>query len=54
MHHHPVEYGFGSAVYWLAVTILDILGVVAISHGLAVFATAAVRHGMIRLPERWL
>jgi sterol desaturase/sphingolipid hydroxylase (fatty acid hydroxylase superfamily) len=57
VRHHPVEYLLTSAFYWLAVLVLDIpLGVVLI-HGLAVFGTAAVQHGNIRLPERlerWL
>jgi sterol desaturase/sphingolipid hydroxylase (fatty acid hydroxylase superfamily) len=51
LRHHPVEYLLTSVVYWLAVLVLDIpLGVV-LSHGLAVFGTAAVQHGNIRLPE---
>jgi sterol desaturase/sphingolipid hydroxylase (fatty acid hydroxylase superfamily) len=57
VRHHPVEYVLASAVYWLAVIVLDIPAVVVLSHGLAVFGTAAVQHGNIRLPlglERWL
>ncbi len=42
VRHHPIEYVLGSAVYWLAVIVLDIPAVVVISHGLAVFGTAAV------------
>jgi len=57
VRHHPVEYLLASAASWLAVLVLDIpLGIV-VSHGLAVFGTAAVQHGNIRLPERlerWL
>ena len=37
--------------------VLGIPGIVVLSHGLAVFGTAAVQHGNIRLPEwleRWL
>jgi sterol desaturase/sphingolipid hydroxylase (fatty acid hydroxylase superfamily) len=57
VRHHPIEYVFASAVYWLAVFLLDVPIVVVVSHGLAVFGTAAIQHGNIRLPERverWL
>jgi len=57
VRHHPVEYLLTSAVYRLAVLVLDIPVGIVLSHGLAVFATAAVQHGNIRLPERldrWL
>jgi sterol desaturase/sphingolipid hydroxylase (fatty acid hydroxylase superfamily) len=57
VRHHPVEYLLASLVYWLAVIVLEIPAVVVLTHGLAVFATAAVQHGNIRLPERlerWL
>jgi sterol desaturase/sphingolipid hydroxylase (fatty acid hydroxylase superfamily) len=57
VRHHPIEYVFASAVYWLAVLLLDVPVVVVLSHGLAVFGMAAVQHGNIRLPEwleRWL
>jgi sterol desaturase/sphingolipid hydroxylase (fatty acid hydroxylase superfamily) len=57
VRHHPVEYLFASAVYWLAVIVLDIPAIVVLSHGLAVFAASAVQHGNIRLSEwqeRWL
>jgi sterol desaturase/sphingolipid hydroxylase (fatty acid hydroxylase superfamily) len=53
VRHHPFEYLPASLIYWLAVILLDIPAVVVLSHGLAVFATAAVQHGNIRLPE-WL
>jgi sterol desaturase/sphingolipid hydroxylase (fatty acid hydroxylase superfamily) len=52
VRHHPVEYLLGSGVYWLAVIALDVPAVVVLSHGLAVFAMAAVQHGNIKLPER--
>jgi sterol desaturase/sphingolipid hydroxylase (fatty acid hydroxylase superfamily) len=57
VRHHPVEYVINSAVYWLAILVLGVPAAVALSHGLAVFSTAAVQHGNIRLPgriERWL
>jgi sterol desaturase/sphingolipid hydroxylase (fatty acid hydroxylase superfamily) len=57
VRHHPIEYVLASAVYWFAVLVLDVPALVALVHGLAVFATAAVQHGNIRLPERlerWL
>ena len=57
MRHHPIEYGFCSAVCWLAVFLLDVPVVVVVSHGLAVFGMASLQHGNIRLPEwveRWL
>jgi len=57
VRHHPIEYGFCSAVCWLAVFLLDVPVVVVVSHGLAVFGTAAIQHGNARLPdqvERWL
>jgi sterol desaturase/sphingolipid hydroxylase (fatty acid hydroxylase superfamily) len=57
VRHHPVEYVPASGVYWLAVLVLGIPAAVVLSHGLAAFATAAVQHGNVRLPERlerWL
>jgi len=57
VRHHPVEYLLSSAVYWLAALVLDVPVDVVLSHGLAVFGTAAVQHANIRLPERlerWL
>jgi len=53
VRHHPIEYVLASAVYWLAVIVLDVPVVVVVSHGLAVFGTAAIQHGNVRLPE-WL
>ena len=57
VRHHPVEYLLASSVYWFAIILLDVPTIVVLSHGLAVFATAAGQHGNIRLPERlerWL
>jgi sterol desaturase/sphingolipid hydroxylase (fatty acid hydroxylase superfamily) len=57
VRHHPIEYVVASAVYWLALLVLDVPVVVVLTHGLAVFGMAAVQHGNIRLPEgveRWL
>jgi len=57
VRHHPIEYVVASAVYWLAVLVLGIPAIVMLSYGLTVFATAAIQHGNIRLPERverWL
>jgi sterol desaturase/sphingolipid hydroxylase (fatty acid hydroxylase superfamily) len=57
VRHHPVEYLLASTVYWIAVILLDVPMFVVLIHGLAVFGTAAVQHGNIRLPERvepWL
>ena len=57
VRHHPVEYVLASGFYWLAVMVLDIPAIVALTHGLAVFGTASVQHGNIRCPEwleRWL
>jgi sterol desaturase/sphingolipid hydroxylase (fatty acid hydroxylase superfamily) len=57
VRHHPIEYVVCSAVYWLAVLLLDVPIVVVLSHGLAVFGMASIQHGNIRLPEwleRWL
>jgi sterol desaturase/sphingolipid hydroxylase (fatty acid hydroxylase superfamily) len=57
VRHHPIEDVPLSALYWLAVLVLDVPAAVVISYGLAVFVTAAVQHGNIRLPEwveRWL
>jgi sterol desaturase/sphingolipid hydroxylase (fatty acid hydroxylase superfamily) len=51
VRHHPIEYLLASAVYWLAVLVLDIPAVAALVHGLTVFALAAVQHGNIRLPQ---
>jgi sterol desaturase/sphingolipid hydroxylase (fatty acid hydroxylase superfamily) len=57
VRQHPVEYLLGSAVLWSTVIALNIPGFVWVTYGLAVFATDAVQHGNIRLPERlerWL
>ena len=57
VRHHPLEYLFGSLVYWLAIIVLDVPAAVVLSHGLAVFGMAALQHGNVRLPERleaWL
>ncbi len=57
VRHHPVEYVLASAFYWLAVIVLGIPAIVALTHGLAVFGMAAIQHGNVRLPERldrWL
>jgi sterol desaturase/sphingolipid hydroxylase (fatty acid hydroxylase superfamily) len=57
VRHHPIEYLFASAIYWIALLVLDIPAVVVLSHGVVTFAAAAVQHGNIRLPERlerWL
>ncbi len=53
VRQHPVEYVLASAVYWLAVIVLDIPAIVWLTYGFAVFATDAIQHGNIRLPE-WL
>jgi sterol desaturase/sphingolipid hydroxylase (fatty acid hydroxylase superfamily) len=53
VRHHPIEYVLASAVYWLAVIVLDIPAIVVLSHSLVVFAAAALTHGNISLPE-WL
>jgi sterol desaturase/sphingolipid hydroxylase (fatty acid hydroxylase superfamily) len=52
VRHHPLEYTLASMVYWLAVLLFDVPVVVVLSHGLVVFAMAAVQHGNIRLPHR--
>jgi sterol desaturase/sphingolipid hydroxylase (fatty acid hydroxylase superfamily) len=57
VRHHPVEYLLASAVYWTALLVLGVPAIIVLSYGLALFATAAVQHGNIRLPEsleRWL
>jgi sterol desaturase/sphingolipid hydroxylase (fatty acid hydroxylase superfamily) len=57
VRHHPIEYVLASGVYWIAVIVLDVPVVVVVVHGLAVFGTASIQHGNIRLPEwleRWL
>jgi len=53
VRHHPIEYLIASAIYWLVVLALDIPVIIVLSHGLTVFAAAAVTHGNIRLPG-WL
>ena len=53
VRHHPIEYFFATGFYWLAVLALDIPVAIMASHGLTVFAAAAVTHGNIRLPQ-WL
>ena len=57
IRHHPIEYLLTSGFYWIIVVALDIPAFVVLSHGLAVFGTAALQHGNLRLPqplERWL
>jgi len=53
VRQHPGEYMLTSAVYWIAVIVLGIPAIVMLTHGLSQFATAAITHGNIRLPE-WL
>ncbi|MBV8118535.1 MAG: sterol desaturase family protein [Alphaproteobacteria bacterium] len=53
VRQHPGEYVLISAAYWIAVIVLGIPAIVALSHSLTVFAAAAITHGNIRLPE-WL
>jgi sterol desaturase/sphingolipid hydroxylase (fatty acid hydroxylase superfamily) len=53
VRHHPIEYLIAAAFYWLALLALDVPVAVVTSHGLAVFAAAALTHGNTRLPE-WL
>jgi len=50
---HPGEYLLASAAYWIAVIVLGIPAIVMLTHGLSMFAAAAITHGNIRLPE-WL
>lgn len=53
VRHHPIEYLIAAAFFWLAVVVLGIPPVFVLTHMLTVFATAAVTHGNISLPE-WL
>jgi sterol desaturase/sphingolipid hydroxylase (fatty acid hydroxylase superfamily) len=53
VRHHPIEYLIATTVYWLAVLALGIPVIIVLSHGVAVFAAAALTHGNISLPE-WL
>jgi sterol desaturase/sphingolipid hydroxylase (fatty acid hydroxylase superfamily) len=53
VRHHPIEYVLATGFYWVAVLALDIPVVVVLTHGLTVFAAAAITHGNTRLPE-WL
>ena len=53
VRHHPIEYLLATGFYWLAVLALDIPVAVVLTHGLAVFAAAAVTHGNARFPQ-WL
>jgi sterol desaturase/sphingolipid hydroxylase (fatty acid hydroxylase superfamily) len=50
LRHHPAEYLLCSAFYWSVAGFLGIPAAVVLIHGLAVFATAAVQHGNLRLP----
>jgi len=57
VRHHPFEYLLASAIYWLAVILLNVPAVVVLSHVLAVFGMSVLQHGNILLPEqvdRWL
>jgi sterol desaturase/sphingolipid hydroxylase (fatty acid hydroxylase superfamily) len=53
VRHHPLEILFTSVTYWLAVLALGIPVMIVGIHAVAVFSTAAVQHGNLRLPE-WL
>ena len=53
VRQHPGEYMLASAAYWIAVIVLGIPAIVMLTHGLSMFAAAALTHGNIRLPE-WL
>jgi len=52
LRHHPIEYVLASAVYSLAIIVFDIPAAVVLMYGLAVFASEAVQHGNICLPEK--
>jgi sterol desaturase/sphingolipid hydroxylase (fatty acid hydroxylase superfamily) len=52
VRQHPIEYLLHSGVFWLAALLLDIPATVLLTYALAVFATDAIQHGNIRLPER--
>jgi sterol desaturase/sphingolipid hydroxylase (fatty acid hydroxylase superfamily) len=57
LRHHPFEYVLASIPFWLAAIVFDMPAAVLASYGLAVFASEAVQHGNISLPERverWL
>jgi sterol desaturase/sphingolipid hydroxylase (fatty acid hydroxylase superfamily) len=49
---HPIEYLLNSAVFWLTAILLGVPDTVVLAYGLASFATEALQHGNIRLPER--
>jgi sterol desaturase/sphingolipid hydroxylase (fatty acid hydroxylase superfamily) len=50
VRHHPFEYLMMAAVNLVAATVLAIPAGIVLVHALAVFSTAAVQHGNIRLP----
>ena len=57
VRQHPVDYLLGPLVPWTAVIVLGIPAAVWLTYGFALFATEAIQHGNIRLPERldrWL
>jgi sterol desaturase/sphingolipid hydroxylase (fatty acid hydroxylase superfamily) len=57
VRHHPFEFIFVSVDYVFALLVVNIPAVFVLIHAVATFATAAVQHGNIRLPERverWL
>jgi len=53
VRHHPIEYLIASGLYWLVVLALGIPVLVVLSHTFAIFTTAVVTHGNVRLPQ-WL
>ena len=53
VRHHPIEYVLTGGFYWLAMLAFGIPAAVVTSHGLAVFAAAAITHGNTRFPQ-WL
>jgi sterol desaturase/sphingolipid hydroxylase (fatty acid hydroxylase superfamily) len=53
LRHHPFEIFLTSAAYWFAALVLGISALIVGIHALAVFSTAVVQHGNLRLPD-WL
>ena len=57
LRHHPFEYILASIPFWLVAVIFDMPVAVVASYGLVVFASEALQHANICLPdrvERWL
>jgi sterol desaturase/sphingolipid hydroxylase (fatty acid hydroxylase superfamily) len=53
VRHHPIEFIISTAVFWFAVLVIGIPGIVVLAHGTTTFVLAAITHANSRLPA-WM